>query len=823
MRRPTRRITSLTLRIGGAAALLLAICALGIAGPVQDDKKPPKDNDQPKTAKGKDDAPKDKDQAKSDKGKDDAPKKDEAKKKEDGPKKDEPKQPPVKLGLSMNTPKALQGYTLLAPFDTTKTYLLDMEGKIVHTWESDSSPALFPMLLENGHLLRPGSIGNDSRVFGPGPGVGGRIQEFTWEGELVWDFRFYNAKQLPHHDFTRLPNGNVLLIVHDRKVAEEALAAGRRPEMTGDSHFIPDSIVEIKPTGKTTGEVVWEWHLWDHLVQDFDKSKANYGDVAQHPELVNINFGEAELAPKPPANAGPNQPMPTNSPAQAPPTNPRRRVNPDITHFNGVAYNPDLDQISVSVHEFSEFWIIDHSTTTAAAASHAGGRGGKGGDLLYRWGNPHAYRAGTKKDQKLFAQHNAHWIPKGLPGEGHILVFNNGGGREGGPYSSVDELVLPVDSQGRYAYKPGTSYGPHEPVWSYSAPKKSDFYSSFISGAQRLPNGNTFVCSGANGTVFEVTPEKEIVWKYINPVKGGNTQFGPPPAPGQMLSPIVRDLLGVSTDQRKNLDDIQKDVHTRLDKLFTAEQRKLFADPPKGGPGGTGFPSRIGEIMRGAEQTRLKLTDEQKKELAALQKDVDEKVDKVLNPLQRKQLKGNPFMGGPPPGGPTPSGPPQPGKILTPQQQDALKLTSDQKKQLATIQKGIDAMLDSLLTEDQKKQLKSMQPAPVITAGPGGPGRGGPPGGAPMFRSYRFAMSFPAFAGKNLKPGKTIEEVQKEEQEKKEAEKKAAEKKEVEKKAAEKKEAEKKEAEKKEADKKEPEKKEPDKKDADKKDAVKKN
>ena len=132
-------------------------------------------------------------------------------------------------------------------------------------------------------------------VFGPGPGVGGRIQEFTWDGELVWDFKFYNAKQLPHHDMTRLPNGNVLLIVWDRKTAEEAIAAGRRPEMTGDRHLLPDSLVEIKPTGKTTGEVVWEWHLWDHLVQDFDKTKANYGNVAEHPELVNINYGEDEL------------------------------------------------------------------------------------------------------------------------------------------------------------------------------------------------------------------------------------------------------------------------------------------------------------------------------------------------------------------------------------------------------------------------------------------------------------------------------------------------------------------------------------------------
>jgi hypothetical protein len=630
------------------------------------------------------------------------------------------------------------------------------------------------MLLENGHLLRPGSIGGDSRVFGPGPGVGGRIQEFTWEGELVWDFKFYNAKQLPHHDFTRLPNGNVLLIVHDRKTAEEAIAAGRRPEMTGDSHSVPDSLVEIKPTGRTTGEVVWEWHLWDHLVQDFDKTKANYGDVAHHPELVNVNYGEEDLKPSPPPKDGKDKPQPVPV-AAANPTPNRPRANPDWTHFNGVAYNTDLDQIAVSVHAFSEFWIIDHSTTTAEAASHAGGRSGKGGDLLYRWGNPRAYRAGTKADQKLFAQHNAHWIPKGHPGEGHVLVFNNGGGRSDGSYSSVDELVLPVDSQGRYAAKPGTAYGPDQPAWSYTAPKKPDFYSSFISGTQRLPNGNTLICSGANGTVFEVTPEKEIVWKYVNPVKRGSMGFGSPIKPGQIMSPITRDLLAISTEQSKHLDEIQKEVDGRLDKLLSPEQRKQLTEKPKGPvQGGGGPPARIGQAMADSEQNRLKLTDAQKKELAEVQKEIDEKVDKVLNEAQKKQIKSTTNVGGPPPGGPGPigpGGPSQPGKVLSGPQQDALKLTSEQKKQLEMIQKGVDAMLDQLLTEDQRKQLKTMQQGPVIVAGPG-PGRGGPPGGSPLFRAYRYATNFPGFAGKELTPGKTVEELQPKEPEKKEPEKK---------------------------------------------------
>src|SRR5262249_10161089 len=154
------------------------------------------------------------------------------------------------------------------------------------------------------------------------------------------------------------------------------------------------------------------------------------------------------------------------------------RINPDITHFNAVAYKPDLDQVVVSVLSFSEIWIIDHGTTTAEAAGHSGGRSGRGGDLLYRWGNPRAYRAGSKADQRLFGQQTAHGTPNGLPGAGHLLVFNNGGGRSDGRYSSVEELALPVDPDGRYERpKPGVAYGPEVSFWSYSAPEKSDFFS----------------------------------------------------------------------------------------------------------------------------------------------------------------------------------------------------------------------------------------------------------------------------------------------------------------------------------------------------------
>ena len=801
---------------------------------------------------------------------DDAPKPDQA----------EPAKPPAaKAGLITNDARAFPGYNLMAPLNSTDTYLFDLEGRVVRKWESDCSPSLCAFLLDNGHILRGGSIGIEAQVYGPGPGVGGRVQEFTWEGEPVWDFRFYNARQLPHHDLTRMPNGNVMMIVWDRKTADEALAAGRRPALTGDSHLLVDSLIEIKPTGRTTGEIVWEWHLWDHLVQDFDNSKPNYGNVAEHPELVNLNYGEDALAPvaqnKDAANAlksvgyiGAN-------------TGPgRARANPDWTHFNGVAYNPALDQLMVSVHNFSELWIIDHSTTTAEAAGHEGGRSGKGGDLLYRWGNPRAYRMGKKEDQKLFGQHNTHWIPKGLPGEGHVLVFNNGGNRSDGSYSSVDELVLPVDSQDRYEYKPGTAYGPESPVWSYTAPNKTDFYSFFISGAQRLPSGNTLICSGANGTIFEVTPEKEVVWKYVNPVKGGLGSpggFARPPQPGQVLTPIVREFLGISPEQASKLDEVQREVDGRLGKLLRADQQRQLKEPqlpglpPQAGPQPPGpiAPNfQVGQLVTAPDQSRLKLSDDQKKELAALQKEVDAKLDTILSEAQRKQSKGGfAFGGGPPPGaggpGGGPAGPPKAGQLLPSFLRDALKLTDEQKKQLDAFQTEADGKLAKLLTDeqrkqweeargvssmpppgqfisttlqarlkltaDQKKELKSLQTEADgklaslfndeqkkqfdemkanaarggLAGGPGGPGGpggapgaggppagpgaggpGGPPGGppgpfspggiVPVFRVYRFPADHPGLAGKQLVPGKTIEELNAKEPDLKTAQIKAA-------------------------------------------------
>lgn len=169
----------------------------------------------------------------------------------------------------------------------------------------------------------------------------------------------------------------------------------------------------------------------------------------------------------------------------------------------------------LTVRNFSELWIIDHNTTTEEAA-------GPKGDLLYRWGNPRAHGNGGYEDQHLLWPHNAHWIPPGLPGAGNVLIFNNG--KEIGPrrryYSSIDEIALPLFKDNAYPRTPDLDYASAQPQWIYTSPNPTDFYSHILGGVQRLPNGNTLICDGTSGVVFQVTSEGKIVWQYNNPITG---------------------------------------------------------------------------------------------------------------------------------------------------------------------------------------------------------------------------------------------------------------------------------------------------------------
>ncbi|MBN2446432.1 MAG: hypothetical protein JXO22_06900, partial [Phycisphaerae bacterium] len=151
---------------------------------------------------------------------------------------------------------------------------------------------------------------------------------------------------------------------------------------------------------------------------------------------------------------------------------------------------------------------------------------------------PQMYGAGTSADQQLFAQHDARWIPKGMPGAGHIMVFNNGRGRVDGSYSSVDEIVPPVADNGSYRIENGAAFGPSKPAWTYRAENRREFFAGHISGAQRLDNGNTLICDGERSRVFEVTTDGEVVWDYACTMAGN---MGPRGFLGRMFGGPGRD------------------------------------------------------------------------------------------------------------------------------------------------------------------------------------------------------------------------------------------------------------------------------------------
>lgn len=378
-----------------------------------------------------------------------------------------------------------EGYTLFAPLFSKNIYLVDGMGNVAHTWKTKYPPGHAVYLLHNGNIVATNSPGINANKNIRTTGTGFYVQEIAWDGKVVWNFQYSDDNVRLHHDVRPLPNGNVLMLAYERKNFEEAIAAGRKPSLIEEGFLLSERIIEVKSTGPETGEIVWMWNLWDHFIQDHDNSKENFGIVSDHPELLDINFT-------------------TNK-------------KPDWAHLNSIDYNEEKDQILISSRTLGEIWIIDHSTTTKEASTHKGGRSGKGGDILYRWGNPQSYKRGNENDQKLFGQHDAQWIQKDLLGAGNILIFNNGDGRPEGEYSSIEEIILPLDNNGNYFISDGKSYEPNESSWSFfGGNKKEQFYSQHISGVQRLANGNTLVCVGGRGYFFEVTVDGKIAWSYQN-------------------------------------------------------------------------------------------------------------------------------------------------------------------------------------------------------------------------------------------------------------------------------------------------------------------
>jgi hypothetical protein len=349
----------------------------------------------------------------------------------------------------------------------TTAYLLDKKGYKKFTWNFDSNLGNDLELLPDGRVLGIFKTENPIITFG---GFGGVIKIINPDGSLDWEFEYSSTNFIAHHDVEMLPNGNVLFVSWERI----DLATAQQFGASATEDIFVEKLVEVNTQ---TNSIVWEWHSWDHIIQDLNNSLDNYGIISNFPERININYGLPEKT--------------------------------DIMHINGIDYDADKDVIYMSVNHYNEIWVVDHSTTAQEAASSNGGNFNKGGDLLYRFGNPSAYN--NSEGTQIF--HNVHFpnlIENNTSGNQNMLVYSNGADVE---QSSAIEFELPQV----FSLLPNTN---NEPIiiWDFT---NTEMYSPIVGSSVRLSNGNTLIAESNYG-FWEVTPNGDIAWKYNGT---GNSHF----------------------------------------------------------------------------------------------------------------------------------------------------------------------------------------------------------------------------------------------------------------------------------------------------------
>lgn len=378
------------------------------------------------------------------------------------------------LLISNLNAQTFNGYVLYNIANENTAYLVDKNGNIAHSWSSSESCNYTAKLKPNGNIVR-GLVDLSGQFFGSSSA--GKVHELSPNGNVVWEYSYSTSDHISHHDFEILPNGNVILTAWEKKTAAELTQAGR----VGDTvELWPTHFIELEPTG-STANIVWEWHIWDHLIQDADSTKDNYGIVNDHPELMDINAVDG---------FGPS-PIPGV-------------VTGDWFHVNGLSYNETLDQLVFSSRYAHELFIIDHSTTTAEAATSSGGNSGKGGDFLYRWGNPGNYGS-TAAQTVPQAIHDPRWIEDdGRPNAGMIQFVNN---FVGTGYTTVDAIDAP-ESGFMYTYG-GSSYAPSVHDWRHDCLANSTGQCS----SSTMSNGNLFV-NISGEYMYEIDQAGNTVWQY---------------------------------------------------------------------------------------------------------------------------------------------------------------------------------------------------------------------------------------------------------------------------------------------------------------------
>lgn len=406
-----------------------------------------------------------------------------------------------------------------------QTYLLNKCGEIINIWNHENRSGLSGRFLDDGNLIRAEFVPNSCCTQAS---AGGLLQIVDWRNNTIWDHLVANETETQHHDFTVLPNGNIMYLGWEVLDTSEQQKLGITDI---ESSLWSEFIREVKPINSEEYELVWEWRLKHHLIQDQFPDRSNYTtSIKSNLGKIDVNY------------IGPSS------------YNNRHRW-----HVNSLEYNSKRDEVIVNSRESGEIWVIDHSTSIEEARSNFGGVHNKGGQLLFRWGNPAAYGRGRDDSFELFGAHGLAWLESDTSYQDYILFFNNGAGRPSGNYSTVEVIKPQLSAEGLYELGADSTYFLEDHQIIYGDDQSlNPLQSMFLSNAEKLETG-FLINEGSNGRVFEINREKEIVWELVvnsgqrDIFKAHSYPLTFPGFRGKSMTPIDSENIATEFDQCNDL------------------------------------------------------------------------------------------------------------------------------------------------------------------------------------------------------------------------------------------------------------------------------
>jgi hypothetical protein len=426
--------------------------------------------------------------------------------------------------------RAWSGFTVLSLLAGQDVVVIDMNGRVVKRWDGYNNSAGGPArVLPNGDVIAAAGAR-------PGRQESLELVQRDFAGAVVW--RLDRNEEIPttdgktmqslrqHHDWQRTDfpagyyspdatpsrsGGNTLVLTHTDR---------RAPAVAGDVLLQDDRIIEVSPAG----QILWQWIASDHIEELGFDARARTSIREARAGGAGPAAGRGGAGRGPAAGAGRGAAGPGDAGRGGAGRGnagrggagrggaPGAAAGPaafDWLHLNSATYLGPNRWFDAGDTRFAPDHVIVSSREASLLAIIA-----RDGSIVWRLGPDFLESDATRAIGQIIGQHQAHLIPKGLPGAGNLLVFDNGGAsgydaptgaapRGVGVWARPSSRVLEID--------PVTL----EVVWSYAA--GAQFFSSNISGMQRLPNGNTLITEGAGGRLFEVTSDRQIVWEYMNP------------------------------------------------------------------------------------------------------------------------------------------------------------------------------------------------------------------------------------------------------------------------------------------------------------------